>query len=715
MQIPWVKRSDLSAMQHDSGGWVVKDPLTLNYVLLDDAEYAILNLLDGNTSLSNVQHGVQQRFPQRRLGVADIGEFLRSLAGHQLIRQTVPGDSDRLHSAGGKRSLARLIQLPLSLLRLQLPLSNPTKFLDRLLPKISPLFSRAAIVIGGVIFAVACLLTLLSVERLQAELPAVATLLGPANLPLLLGLFVVVKLFHELGHALTARRFGAECNEWGLILLVFTPVLYTDVTDAWTLSRRKRMLVTAAGILVELTIASICMLLLWFARDLVVRSILLNTILLCSINTLLFNGNPLLRFDGYFLLSDLLRLPNLAARSGAVMKDTILTWTTGFSVPHRETIRDRRILLLYGICAAAYRILLTVMILLLIRQMSRAWNAEFLGSFLSIMLVTGSVLVPLVKFFWSATSPQNLQQIEFRTLVRSGISIGILCFVLFYPFPRTIVAPAIIQPGGQPLFAMKSGRLQSAAEYGSSIATDAAVITLSNPELQRRRLQYASRVRELETRLMLVERNRSTPDAEILPTLREALAAAQTQLADVEKEFAKLTVQSGCSGIFLPPPSRAAVSTDELPKFWSGLPGEPRNTGAWIERGKLLGYVGDSWELTATVYVNAADIELLANDRGVRLLTLDGRSQPLVGTVESISRLPAQEVPLPLGVSGLIAGQVRDEHFAPAGSVYLATIVVQQPPNAESAPALFSTAHARIDVSSASVFSRFRRFFRQSF
>ena len=141
--------------------------------------------------------------------------------------------------------------------------------------------------------------------------------------------FVSVKAAHEAGHALTARYFNAECSECGVMLLMFTPVLYTNVSDSWTLPRRQRMCVTAAGIAVEIVIAAVCTIAWWFALPGTIKAILLNTMVICSVNTLLFNGNPLLRFDGYFLLSDYVRIPNLAQQSSAVVKSIFRRYVAG--------------------------------------------------------------------------------------------------------------------------------------------------------------------------------------------------------------------------------------------------------------------------------------------------------------------------------------------------------------------------------------------------
>ena len=128
---------------------------------------------------------------------------------------------------------------------------------------------------------------------------------------------VVAKTLHELGHALACRHFGGECHELGILLLVFLPCLYCNVSDAWMFdSRWRRVAVDVAGMYVELVLAAICTFLWWFSVPGWFNSVCFNLMIVCSLNTLLFNGNPLLRYDGYYLLSDLLEVPNLRAAVG---------------------------------------------------------------------------------------------------------------------------------------------------------------------------------------------------------------------------------------------------------------------------------------------------------------------------------------------------------------------------------------------------------------
>jgi len=261
--IQWIRRSDLIIRRHESDGWVLKDPLTLEYAFLNDLEFDVFRQLDGNISASQLlRHSARL---DQKISREELGEFLRRLAERKLIRRTVPSEFPNPPTPRTQPLVMAISRPVLQLLRLRIRLLNPTRLLDAALPTVRPLFQPAAFALMLVLILVAAGLALLRFDEIVHLLPNVATLLGPGNLPLMLLVFVAVKVLHEAGHAFTSRHFGAECNEAGIMLLVMTPVLYTNVTDAWLLPRYQRLLVTAAGILVELVLASFCTILWWMA------------------------------------------------------------------------------------------------------------------------------------------------------------------------------------------------------------------------------------------------------------------------------------------------------------------------------------------------------------------------------------------------------------------------------------------------------------------
>lgn len=714
MQLPWIKRSDLSATRHDSGGWIIKDPIALKYSMLDDAEYTLFSALDGKITFATLLQTLQARFPSRNFTPNDLAEFLQSLAGHQLIRQVVPGEHQRLYAGRQRSFVGLIISLLVNVLRLQIPLFNPNRVIQRVLPGVRFLFCQTAVVVSAAVCLAALAIVVLRFGEIRRSLPGVEQLLGPANILMLLSIFVVVKVIHEAGHAFTAKYFGSECNECGIMLLVLTPVLYTNVTDSWTLPRKQRMLVTAAGIWVELVIASICVVLWSVASDGAAKSILLNTMILCSVNTLLFNGNPLLRFDGYFLLADGVGLPNLAGRASAVLQKVLLRLTTGLPQASVESPRNSRFLFGYGVLAAAYRVLLTLGILKLLQDVSREWQLEIAGDVVSLVLLTGSVLMPLLSFAAAVVAPENVAQYRTRHFGRMLLAAVVVLAILLIPLPDSIVAPATVQPKSGAVYAKLPGTITAKASYGEQLKAGQLIAQLSNSDLRRTQQRYASRVAAAKIQLEVLLRDLRTANSESIPALQEAERVAKNQLAAFEQELASLEIVASQDGTFVPPPARPQQQRSDLPKLWHDTPAAIANTGAWIDRGTLLGYVVDEWEIQVTACVEENDIENIAAGQLVTFFCTTSDTTKMVGEVVGVSRLPVEGLPESLSAAGLISGEQTPEGLKPQQTSYIVTVQIT-PGNTGAAPAFYSVGQVRIQVGRLSLLQRMTRFLRQTF
>ena len=218
--------------------------------------------------------------------------------------------------------------------------------------------------------------------------------MAASNWPWLFLVLAATKVLHELGHALACRHFGGECHEIGVMLLVFVPCLYCNVSDSWMLPNKwRRIAVAAAGMYVELVLASIATLLWWFSAPGLFNAICLNTMLVCSLGTLLFNGNPLLRYDGYYILSDLIDVPNLGAESTAAVRRLAGRWFLGLDLADERMLPGRSswLLALYAVASTAYRIVVIVAILWGLRELARPYQLEPLVALLACVIVAGMV------------------------------------------------------------------------------------------------------------------------------------------------------------------------------------------------------------------------------------------------------------------------------------------------------------------------------------
>ena len=554
--IPYRMRSDLVVHRQDSGAWVLKDPVTLSYVRLSDREMAVLRLLNGRRSAGQVMRMLMNAWPDGEFTVDDLSDFLGQLITSQLIVSTQilarAGKAGRMHP-----SLHRWTSAIFSILRLRFRLLDPDPLLNACQPVIAVLFSPAAMIgTATVVMTALCLLTL-RFDQFIANLPTPADFFGPGNLVLVFAVFVIVKIFHEAGHAITARYCGAECHEAGVMLMLLTPILYTNVTDAWMLNRRSRLLISAAGIFVEVVLASIAAVAWFFAAPGLLKAILANVMLICTIGTILFNGNPLLRYDGYFLLSDAVGEPNLAHRSAHRVRQFLENLLFGRG--SQSTPSGNRFLLIYGLCSGLYRVLLASAILSMLKHLFVQWNLGVFG--VAVMLVGALPLVvfPLSSFGISLLTDLSMRDRRRFRLLRATLIVSVVIAMAFVPLPQSIVAPAVVEPSGAPVFATLTGKFVSAVRYGDLVNRGSAVAVLRHSNMQRQRIEYEGAVKFHEARVRALELRRDDDTSASLPESRALLDSARTRLEDFDRELRRLTVAAPVAGTLLPPRTRISV------------------------------------------------------------------------------------------------------------------------------------------------------------
>ncbi|MFN5537614.1 MAG: hypothetical protein ACK5EN_19270, partial [Planctomyces sp.] len=328
--IPLLLRPDLDILPVQTihgAGWLLRDPLRLSYFEVSPAGLRFLQLLNGWRSLSDLQQALQQEFPGEQITAEDLLGLQRSALQAGLLRTIWPRRSVFGVSAGGAEHAcsksaavgfeswqsARNLLSRWGLQRLSFRWRgpDPTPLLNWLVPRLQRAWHpRIAQVLCGFVL-LAFTAVLLSLSQLRSELPDLAALLTVSNLLALAVAVTVARVLHELGHAIACRWFGGECHELGVMVIVFFPLLYCDVSDSRRFPTSQRILVAAAGIVAELLITAVSAVLWLLSYPGFLHSLFLNLLLFCSLNTLLINGNPLMRYDGYYVLSDMLAIPNL--------------------------------------------------------------------------------------------------------------------------------------------------------------------------------------------------------------------------------------------------------------------------------------------------------------------------------------------------------------------------------------------------------------------
>ena len=331
--------------------YVLQNHASGQFRRLSPQAYLLVGLMDGRRTIEDIWHLASERLKDELPTHEEILQLVGNLYQSQLIRMDLSGDAAELLKVGEERRHKKRLAKLRSPLSVQIPLLNPNHFLEHTVGWFSLLFSRGFFVLW---LLLVIMLLVMSVRHWEALTSNISDqILAADNLVLLWLIYPVIKLLHELAHGYVIKRFGGDVHEVGIMFLVFFPMPYVDATASTSFSSKyHRMLVDGAGMMVELFIAALAMLVWIGAEPGLLRSFAYNILFIAGVSTLLFNGNPLLRFDGYYLLADWLEIPNLAQKANQYWGYLAKRYL--FAVPDLEsTAESAREAWIYAIYGAA--------------------------------------------------------------------------------------------------------------------------------------------------------------------------------------------------------------------------------------------------------------------------------------------------------------------------------------------------------------------------
>ena len=383
-KLPIRRRPDLVARrQHYLGRsyWVVKEPVGLNYFRFQEEEYAILQMLDGQTSLDEIKDRFEAEFPPQKITLEELQQFLGMLHRSGLVVADLPGQGRQLRTRRDERVRKQWLAAVSNILCIRFKGFDPERLLNWLYPYVRWFFSPR----GGAVCcwrSRRCRWWRSSSTCSASKLPEFHQFFSLHNAFLLAVVLGVTKVMHEFGHGLACKHFGGECHEMGMMLLVLTPCLYCNVSDSWMLPNKwQRAGIGAAGMYVEVVLASICTFLWWFSEPGLLHNLCLNAMFVCSVSTVVFNANPLLRYDGYYILADLLEIPNLRQKATTILSRKLGEWCLGLEPPDDPFLpqRNQVFFALYSIAAAIYRWVVAFSICWFLYKLFQSYDLKFVG------------------------------------------------------------------------------------------------------------------------------------------------------------------------------------------------------------------------------------------------------------------------------------------------------------------------------------------------
>ncbi len=642
------KRPDLSAQKQRYLGrnyWVVKDPVGLHYFRFQDEEYAILNMLDGETSLDEIKEQFEARFPPQKITLEELQQFLGMLHRSSLVVAGVPGQGKQLLKRSRERRRQQLLQTASNVLSIRFKGIDPERFLNATYPYVRWFFSPLVFVLVLLLGLSAAMLVLVEFDVFRSKLPDFYQFFTPTNALWLAVTLGVTKVLHEFGHAYSCKHFGGECHEMGVMILVLTPCLYCNVSDSWMLPNKwRRAAIGAAGMYVEVVLASVATFLWWFSEPGLLNHLCLNVMFICSVSTIVFNGNPLLRFDGYYILADLMEIPNLRQKATTILSRKAGYWFLGLEQPDDPFLPERNQLFFaaYSVAAAVYRWVVVFGILFFLYHVFKPYRLEVIGQAFILASAVGLFVMPLYKLGKFFYVPGRWDKVKKPRMYLSLAGLGlIVAAFLFVPLPYHVMATLEVQPlDAQPVFVQVPGKLEWAVETGKVVKQGDELARLSDialdleiARLKTQRDEQAANLKSLQWR-----QYRDETAAKQIPAAEERRAMLDQQLREKTVDKSKLVLRAPRDGTVLPPPwvKPKPGPEGQLPS-WQATPLEPRNRGCYLKQADLFCFVGDPKSMEAVLVIDQADIDFVRKKQTVHLRLDELPHESFYGRIRNVA------------------------------------------------------------------------------
>lgn len=523
---------------------VVHDPSSNQFYRLNAVAHEFVSLMDGTRTVEEVWQHSLTRHADDSLTQNEVLQLLSQLYGSNLLSADVAPETEQLLRRGKERAGQKAKQQAIGLMYFRMRLFNPDAILEWLEPMARPLISPIGFLLWCVLVVGALASILPEWDRLAS---GVDSAVAPSNWLWMFVVFVAMKLIHEAGHGLICKRYGGQVPEFGAMLLVLIPAPYVDASSAWAFtSKWKRMAVGAGGMLFELAVAAGAAF-VWLntPEGQLGHQIAYNIMLSSGVSTLIFNANPLMKFDGYYILSDLLEVPNLMQRSQGMLKFIAHRhlFRIKSAVPPTGSASEAMILLVYGVLAFIYRIVLFVSITLYVMGKLFA-----VGLFLAVWTASMWFILPVAKFIrWLATAPEIADRRGRVVMSSLGLAALAILAVGAIPAPDHRRASGVIESFEDPgVFFGSDGFVVTAhAGPGDRVKKGDPLVTLESDQLVAQLAMSRATLAEAESRAMAA----APVNMAAAQAAREYVEAIREQIAWVTSKIDAMVVRAPHDGV----------------------------------------------------------------------------------------------------------------------------------------------------------------------
>jgi len=544
--------------------YVVKDPISLQYFRMTAEDYSLATLFDGKRTFGKIRDLYAERFPHVRLEYTpeELNERVLRFANDLALLQFLQVQGQRLKARWDqakthKKKKGGLYELTNKIFFFRKSLFDPDELFGRMAKPIWWIWTKTTLWISVVLIAIAAVIFLQNTDRLSA---AFANLFSIQNVALMWVTMFIIKSIHELGHGLTCKHFGGEVHEIGAMTMVFQPYFFVNVSDSWTMpNRMHRVLVSFAGIYVELIFAAIATFFWAVVQPGALRDFLFNFIFIASVSTILFNANPLMRFDGYYIMMDLLEVPNLQSKSRALIthhvKRLLFGPGTGDPMLQRMPLPKKRFWLFYSyaILSWLYGYWVIYKLIVFMKPHLEPIGLAGLTNWFAGLALIGWVAVPFLSFFKSMDFKREdwkqggrLRRLGAVGAVAFGI-FGVLCFV---PWPLSINRAGTVELADpQQVRPEVSGFVQQVlVQEGERVKPGMPLAQLANREAIQMRVEADARFKVADA---TVQRALGEGRPSELKQAQSIRSAMETKLRETDRDVRNLTLTAKVDGVVL--------------------------------------------------------------------------------------------------------------------------------------------------------------------
>jgi putative peptide zinc metalloprotease protein len=625
--------------------WVLLlDPVSQRFHRVTPQVWSVLSLLDGQRTLDEVwalacvQVASQlqgegpggQSAPQAVISQGELVQLMSTLHGQDLLGSQRAPDAEEVlerHEAQRKQRRAQSWRNPMNI---RLPLLHPDAWFDRQAAWARRLFSWPVLTLWLALVIPAAALAWQHLGALTDNLSD--RVLSAGNLALLWLIYPLVKSVHEWAHGMAVKAWGGRVREMGLMLILFTPVPYVDASASYRFpSKWARATVAAAGIMAELALGAVALMVWLSVQPGIVQAVAYNVVLIAGVSTLLVNGNPLMRYDGYFILCDVLELPNLAQRAGQYRRYLLDRWL--YSSPDAQppigVDGERVILLVYGLVAPVYQFLVTIGVIWFVLG-----SYLLLGALMAVMAVWGSVFMPLWRGWKHVSGSVSLARRRDVVRRRTAVGLGLVLALLgLLPLPFHVVHQGVLWlPDEAVVRAQVDGMVREvAAREGQAAAPGQLLMRLDNPVVMADLQAAGGAVAQAEASL----RQAAWQSPAQAQALQQTLLARQARLYEAMQRFDALEVTARASGQW----------TQSVPTDW---------VGRHVRRGDVLGHLIHGPARLVRVAVTQEDMSLVKDRlQAVQVRVVQHGARPMTASLPRLVPGGEQElVSAALGTQG---------------------------------------------------------------